>query len=90
MEKAVKAAKNCKIEACKGVYRAKGYCTKHYRKWRQGEYGKKRYKMCGEEACRKPMVKKGRCQDHYTTWSQSKNKKGVVEEEATEKTVVSS
>jgi len=37
-------AKSCKIKGCKRTYRAKGYCTAHYKKWRNGEYGRARYK----------------------------------------------
>jgi hypothetical protein len=58
--------KHCREEGCKRPYRAKGYCTKHYRMWRQGELGKKqRYKICSKEGCRKPMVRWGLCDEHY-------------------------
>ncbi len=65
-------AKKCKIKDCKRPYRAKGYCNVHYKSWRKGEYGKKRYKTCSTEGCRKPMVKKGMCEQHYGAWSASK------------------
>jgi hypothetical protein len=59
-------AKKCREKDCKHAYRAKGYCVKHYRLWRQGTLGKKqRYKICSKEGCRKPMVRWGLCQEHY-------------------------
>lgn len=57
--------KKCKTEGCKRPYRAKGYCTVHYKKWRQGELPHRRYKICHQENCRKPMVKWGLCEEHY-------------------------
>jgi len=63
----VKKKETCKIENCKQPVKGKGYCVKHYRKWRQGEYGKARYKICGEENCRKPIFAKGYCEEHFRT-----------------------
>jgi hypothetical protein len=58
--------KHCGEEACKRPYRAKGYCGKHYRLWRQHKLGKKqRYHTCGKEGCRKPMVRWGMCEEHF-------------------------
>lgn len=66
-------AKPCSVEGCKRPYRAKGYCTVHYQKWRRGELtAKPRYRTCGEENCRKPSFHKGYCQEHYSAWSASK------------------
>ncbi len=62
------AMKKCRIPGCKRPYRAKGYCTVHYQKWRRGELagGKKpRYKTCRVEDCLKPAVRWGRCQEHF-------------------------
>lgn len=60
------AVKNCKVEGCKRVYRAKGFCNVHFKKWRRGELPQKpRYKTCGEENCRKPMFKAGQCEEHW-------------------------
>lgn len=63
----MKKKETCKIENCKQPVKAKGYCRKHYRKWRQGEYGHARYKICGEEGCRRPRYAKGYCEEHYRT-----------------------
>jgi hypothetical protein len=58
--------KKCREKDCKHHYRAKGYCVKHYRLWRQHKLGKKqRYKICTKEGCRKPRVKWGLCDEHY-------------------------
>ena len=64
-EAAVKVEKKCRIEKCRGAYRAKGYCTRHYRKWRQGEYGDTRYKVCTHAECKKKRFKEGCCETHY-------------------------
>ena len=57
--------KKCQIDGCKRPYRAKGYCTAHYNKWRKGEFGKARYKTCSAEDCLKQTVHWGVCQEHY-------------------------
>lgn len=65
--------KKCKVEGCKRVYRSKGYCNIHFRKWRRGEMpAKTRYKTCGEENCLKPLFKFGMCQEHHDSWIASK------------------
>ena len=63
--------KKCKRKGCKRTYRAKGYCDLHYRKWRQGEYGKTRYKACSNEECLDRSFKKGLCEKHYAEWEKS-------------------
>lgn len=66
-ETTAKVIECCKIKGCKREYRAKGYCTAHYRKWRQGEYGVARYKTCHSSECRKPMGlnRHGFCEEHF-------------------------
>ena len=65
-----KSQEKCKVGSCKRTYRAKGYCKAHYKKWRHGEYGKKRYKTCSEHDCRKPMAtgRFGYCEDHFQNY----------------------
>lgn len=58
-------ARGCKVEKCKREYRAKGFCHVHYKKWRQGEFGKQRYKTCHSEGCLKPVHKSGVCEAHF-------------------------
>ena len=61
-----RAEKKCREEGCKVPYKAKGYCVKHYRLWRQHKLGKKqRYKICSKEGCRKPMLRWGLCEEHF-------------------------
>lgn len=55
----------CSIENCKQVYRAKGYCDRHYNKWRRGELAKGPYKTCVQGDCRKKISKAGLCEEHY-------------------------
>lgn len=57
----------CQIEKCKGIYRAKGYCDRHYKKWRRGELAHPRYNTCNQEGCRKKWFANGYCEEHYKT-----------------------
>ncbi len=57
---------NCKAENCDKPVRGKGYCERHYRKWRKGLLGKPRYRTCNEEGCRKPRVRQALCEEHFT------------------------
>jgi hypothetical protein len=54
----------CRIEGCKRVYQAKGYCFFHYDKWRDGELPKARYKTCSKEGCLKKVAAHGLCAEH--------------------------
>src|SRR4051812_37888335 len=64
------AGKVCKMTGCKREYKAKGYCVSHYKKWRQGELGKKRYKACKDFNCFKPMAlnRHGFCEEHFQNY----------------------
>lgn len=68
----IAVSKNCKAEKCKAEVRAKGYCSRHFKKWRRGELPKPRYKICKEENCRKPLHREGYCEPHYGAWSKSR------------------
>lgn len=61
----MKKNETCKVENCNQPVKARGYCRKHYRKWRHGEFGGTRYKTCTAEGCLKPRFAKGYCEDHY-------------------------
>jgi len=60
----------CEVKGCKREYRAKGYCGTHYKKWRQGEYGHRRYTACSSTTCNKPQNKNrhGYCEEHYQSY----------------------
>ena len=62
--------RHCEVKSCKREYRAKGYCNAHYKKWRQGEYGHRRYTSCATSACNKAQGKNrhGYCEDHYQSY----------------------
>jgi hypothetical protein len=64
------AARACKVKSCKRAYRAKGYCKAHYKEWRQGKFGKKRYRACKDGSCFKPMAmnRHGFCEDHFQNY----------------------
>jgi len=55
----------CKAEGCEKDVRAKGYCDRHYRKWRKGLLGKPRYRVCVESGCRKPRARRSLCEEHF-------------------------
>lgn len=55
----------CKTEGCEKEVQAKGYCPRHYAKWRKGLLPKPRYKTCHEEGCRKRQERRGLCPEHY-------------------------
>ena len=61
-------AKNgsCKAETCDKPVHGKGYCERHYRKWRRGLLGKPRYRTCNEEGCHKPRARRSLCEEHFT------------------------
>lgn len=76
------ATHKCKVKDCKRPYRAKGYCNVHYKKWRQGEFGKTRYKTCGNEGCRRPLHRNGMCSEHYEAWLASRKTAVAIAVEA--------
>lgn len=56
----------CKADGCEKDVRAKGYCDRHYRKWRKGLMGKPRHRICNEKGCHKARDRKGFCADHFS------------------------
>lgn len=59
----------CKLEGCSAEVVGKGYCSRHYAKWRRGGLPKGRYKICTAEACRKPRAVGSKCEEHAKTKS---------------------
>lgn len=59
--------KPCSVQGCKREYRAKGYCRTHYKQWRHGAFGKKRYTACGDYNCFRPqgLNRHGFCEPHF-------------------------
>jgi hypothetical protein len=55
----------CKAQDCDKEVRAKGYCDRHYRKWRKGLMGKPRHTTCNESGCFKARQRRGFCVDHF-------------------------
>jgi hypothetical protein len=55
----------CKAESCEKDVRAKGYCDRHYRRWRKGKMGKARHRSCNEKGCGKAAVRRGLCVEHF-------------------------
>jgi len=54
----------CKFEVCSRGAVGKGYCARHYKKWRQGTLPKGRYKICTAEGCRRPRARGSKCEEH--------------------------
>ena len=56
-----RSEKKCREEGCKVPYKAKGYCVKHYRLWRQHNLGRARQGgRCGWLRCRRCRYLRGR------------------------------
>jgi hypothetical protein len=55
----------CKADNCERPVRAKGYCDRHYRKWRKGLMPKPRYRSCTEQGCSKPRARRSLCSEHF-------------------------
>jgi len=59
----------CILPACEGEHYAKGFCEKHYRRWKRGPGHWKGYLdlqqclFCGGE-----VYAKGVCRNHYEQW----------------------
>jgi hypothetical protein len=59
------AKETCKFDGCSGEVAGKGYCARHYAKWKRGGLPKGRYKICTQENCRKPRAAMGsKCEEH--------------------------
>ena len=72
---------SCKADSCDKDVRAKGYCDRHYRKWRKGAMPKPRHRACNENECGKAPTRRGLCDEHYP---KHYGKKKVSEESAAE------
>jgi hypothetical protein len=55
----------CKAQGCEKDVRAKGYCDRHYRKWRKGLLAKPRHRTCVAEGCSKARVRRALCLEHF-------------------------
>jgi hypothetical protein len=57
---------SCKAAGCAQAVRAKGYCLRHYRRWRKGAMGKPRHRSCNEPGCGQAPTRRGLCDTHFT------------------------
>jgi hypothetical protein len=55
----------CKADKCEKEVKARGYCARHFAKWKRGEMPKPRYTVCNAENCRKPRARRGLCAEHF-------------------------
>ena len=57
---------NCRSEGCTATATGgKGFCSRHYRKWKRGSMPKARFKTCRVDGCHKQMAARGRCAEHF-------------------------
>lgn len=62
------AKKQCSVDGCGGIYHSKGFCKKHYERFRKhGDPLRKRKTrpMCDVEGCDQPHYCKGFCAKHH-------------------------
>jgi hypothetical protein len=70
----------CSIEGCEGPVKARGWCTKHYMRWRaHGDPTYERPKStCSIEGCDRPVEGRGWCHKHYRRWARRGGDPAVV------------
>ena len=58
----------CKVDGCNNQHEAKGYCNKHYKKWRRcGDPLFEKYvEYCTIPGCQEKHLANGHCIKHYT------------------------
>lgn len=62
----------CSVSGCEKSHLARGYCDKHYRRWRL--YGDplgqapRHSDTCSVEGCIRPYLARGFCSKHYKRW----------------------
>lgn len=67
----------CTIAGCKSRELARGWCVKHYNRWKQHgaaeaevreRLGSRKGEPCDADRCMAPIVAKGFCPTHYRRW----------------------
>lgn len=69
-------AKNCSVDGCEGVAIARGWCSKHWHRWRRtgDPLGDKPVQalsedqVCSVEGCSSAWIARGLCNKHYLRW----------------------
>jgi very-short-patch-repair endonuclease len=74
----------CSVENCPNIYRGRGFCSKHYQKWRR--HGDPLHvvdaeKHCSVENCPDRYYGKGFCANHYRKWRRHGDPLHVVDTE---------
>jgi hypothetical protein len=60
---------NCSIDLCEDVATRKGWCSKHYQRWRRsGSTDLPEKAQCSVESCKYVAEKRGWCGNHYQRW----------------------
>lgn len=69
------AEDTCSIDGCEQTLAARGWCTKHYKRWKKvgdpgpaGKLAKPEPQICEIEKCGRPRWARGWCAMHYTRW----------------------
>lgn len=63
----------CTVPGCTGVHEARGYCQKHYRRWKR--HGDPNHqptpRSCTIPDCDRPHRARGWCDTHYAAWKRN-------------------
>ena len=65
--------RTCSVDGCESAVFARGWCAKHYARWRRGDNGRP---LCSAQGCQKPAQTRGWCATHYSRWL----RQGTVED----------
>lgn len=60
------AKRTCSVEGCEGPVLARGWCNRHYRRWRRETFPSQI--ACSVVGCEKPARDRGWCSGHHSRW----------------------
>jgi hypothetical protein len=68
------AKRTCSIEGCERPSRSRGWCHRHYQRWREygdslGRAAPRQRSVCSIDGCERFCVGRGWCSAHYQRWT---------------------